>query len=198
MSRPVLAALALAASLALALPAPAAASTEDRNFAFLLDALGFSRAPAGVATVFDHEGVRSLAIDAALREAAARAGSVDLGAIAASAVEPAEGPFCAADCWIVDFGTGPCASPAPALPGVLPWNPPLHPQYWGYAGAIGTMTFDGGAGLVLDWTTKLSTGGAYAGGVVRFGGQSDFFCVEFFGVRIWFPFIDGFVVQGES
>lgn len=179
---------------ALAAPAAVAApeSGEDRNVAFLLAALGLDAMPEAIARVSSFEGARDVPAALALREAAQRAGSVDLGAIATSAAQPGlVPPFGAGDVWVIDVGPGACTEPTAVL-NPLSYNGHFIPQGWSYRGSTGYGAYAGTRGVIIDWTTK-SFGGAYTGGVVHVAGTSDWFCVELppLGVRVLFPFING-------
>lgn len=182
--------LAAATALALAFPAHAVASTQDRNVAFILSALGFEEAPEGLATVHAAGAVTRAPIEDALRSAAQRARNVDLAALVASA--SGEGPpVVVGDVWVIEIGGGSCpgpmsvASPVPAVD--------VHPQLASYAGGVGLMTWDTGIAYVTSWTTKASY--SYVGGMSTTLGQSDFFCIEFFGLYFLFPLVDGVFVH---
>lgn len=182
----VLAALALATPIALA-----SSPTEERNLDLFLALLGYEEAPEGTATVHNAGAVELTTIAEALRLAAARAGDVDLGALVASAnVGPLGGVRCIGDCWLFEIGAGTCPA-ATFVPTPIPFTA-FHGQLWTYGGGIGTMTTSGPT-LVIDWTTKV-LGGVAPGGVT-FIGQSDFFCIEFFGLYILFPFVNGVVLE---
>lgn len=185
----VLALACAVALLALAAPATAAPSVEDRNVTFLLDSMGLDAIPDGVALVHTLDGVVEMRIADALRVAAERAGDVDLAALAASAVPPS-GAFGVGDVWVLEIGFGGCPTVTVLAPGLLPPTA-LHPQAYTYSGAIGHAQSDG-VGVIVDWSTKGTTGGAYLNGVFIVG-QSDWFCLSFFGFVVFFPFIWGYV-----
>lgn len=183
----------LALALATVLPlAFASATAENPNARYFLDALGFETAPHGVALVRTHAGVVESSIAEAIAQAAARAGNVEIAAIAQAAGEPAGDLMCVGDCWLLEIGAGACppATIIAAAPVPLP-STPFIPQASLYAGAIG-MGSTNGPTQVIDWTTKGMLGGVAPNGVT-FAGLSDFFCVSFFGLYIFFPFVDGIV-----
>lgn len=141
-------------------------------------------------TAFFAEQIEALGVDAtsdeataAIAEAVARAGDVRLDLLAADA---APGDAAAVgDVWIIEFGAGSCPAPTVLAPGVP--GSSAHPQARVYNGDIGTQSTTG-FGFYVDWTTKSS--GTYTTGVTIVG-QSDFFCFEFFGIYIYFPFLTG-------
>ncbi len=180
---------ALVAAGMLAVAAPVNANTSDKNVEWMLNFAGFDTMPVGVATLVVNGEVTQVTIEEAFRLAAARAGDVDLGAIAAGAAPgDAQG---VGDVWAFEFGTGDCPE-ITAAETPVPFVP-IHPQLWIYSGGAG-FSQTTGAGIILDWTTKLATGGFYGDGMT-YGGQSDFFCFGFWGFYILFPFIDGFAAS---
>lgn len=176
-----LAALAVVGLVAVAAPVNAA---ENRNVNFLLGSLGYENMPEGDATVFVNGVATTMPIADAIVMTAARAGNVDLGALFASAA-PGDAAG-VGDIWVLEIGGGSCPA-ATAVPTPVPFTA-FHGQLWTYSGGAGTMT-SSGSGIMIDWTSKV-LGGSFGSGMT-FAGQSDFFCIEFFGLYILFPFIDG-------
>lgn len=158
--------LALAAS---ALAAPAGAEISERNAEFLA-------ALAGVHVTGD------------VRIMAARAGNVDLAALAASAAEPSDFAHMG-DVWIVEVGSGSCPAGVRG-PLARGESVEVHPQMHLYPADAGLVATSG-SGTLTDWTAKsVST---YAHGVL-IAGASDFYCIELFGIYLFFPFVNGVVV----
>lgn len=178
---------ALVATAMIAVAAPANAATMDKNVDFFLDSLGLDAIPEGTATVYMGTDSFEMSIADAIHAAAARAGDVDLGAVAAAA-GPTDSPS-AGDVWVIEIGFSRCNAPTIYSASPVP-NTAFHPQAYTYAGAIGEQDSPGGSGIILDWTTKFMTGTGYSGSS-HIVGQSDFFCLYFFGFSIYFPFLDG-------
>lgn len=177
-----LAALAVVGMMAVATPVNAA---ENKNVEFMLNSLGFENMPEGVATVYNHGVATEMSIADAVTLAASRAGNVDLAALVAGAA-PGDASG-AGDIWIIEIGGGACPAATIIAATPVPFTT-FHGQLWTYPGAAGTQS-SAGFGTLIAWTTKL-TSGSYGSGAT-FVGQSDFFCISFFGLYIWFPFIDG-------
>lgn len=181
--------LALASTALLLVLAPALAQGDggvrERNVAFLLASIGLEEMPDGVATVHDASGEREMAVADAIGLAAERAQDADLGALVAGATNPGTPGALAGDVWVYEVGAS-CWSPILLAPTPYGWFH-LGPQMWFYPGALGTAS-TGGSGVAIGWTTKDAF--AYDRGIAITGG-SDFFCIEWQGIAIHFPFLDG-------
>lgn len=181
--------LALASLALLLVLAPAFAQGEDgaleRNVAFILASVGLDAMPDGVATVHDAAGEREMPVADAIELAAERAQDADLGALVAGATNPGTPGAFAGDVWVYEVGAS-CWSPIILAPTPYGWFH-LGPQMWVYPGAYGTAS-TGGSGVAIGWTTKDTF--AYDRGITIAGG-SDFYCVEWQGIAIHFPFLDG-------
>lgn len=182
---PIFAALALVAPMALA-----SSATEESNLRYLLGGLGLDAVPEGTATVLVAGVATEMTIAEALALTVQRVGNVDVGAIAHSSIEPAASIVCVGDCWVIEIGVGACPAATILAPSPVPFTA-FHPQFWTYPGALGMATTPGPS-IVLAWTLKLTSGVAPNG--VTMIGHSDFYCVSFFGLYIWFPFVNGVVL----
>lgn len=190
-----------AVAVAILTGASATASPADvtqRNTEWLLDALGFDAVPDGSATVHRNGESWTMSAAEALRESALRFGDVDAAAVVAAASAGGE-PWGVGDVWVIEWGyhDGCGRIDFTTLEsGVLPESS-AHPQLATYEGVVGVAQSNHPDrywrdGIVLDWSTKGATGGAYSGGQVEFGGESDFYCQNFFGTYLLWPKIDGF------
>lgn len=184
-------ALLLVTLLALALPVAHATDVHARNAAFLWTLMGQAD-PAQLATL--HDG-RAMPLASAIHEAAARAGNVDLAAIVSGASADPDATN-AADVWVIEIGSGECerVELAPAL-----WfGIPIHQQFWLYAGYYGTLsTTQGDSTTIIGWTTKSATTQTGTAGFTA-AGQTDGYCIQFGGLHIAFPFIDGIATIMET
>lgn len=175
--------LLVAALAAVAMPVNAATSTTyEKNVAFLLGMMGEVDLEQ-TATLSDG---RVMSLGDAIDVAAARAGNVDLAAIASGQAPPPG--VNAGDVWVLEFGSGGCAvqnlAPQPVFQAP-------HPQAWIYSGGVGTLeTSNGAYTYIIGWTTKTSSLNFGTAGFSLTGSQ-DFFCVSFFGYHLAFPFGDG-------
>lgn len=192
MRRPIVLALTTGL-LVLAVPADAnVPDVRERNAALILAMLGEQDLSAPV-TLLDG---RSMTLGAAVEDAAARAGSVDLAALASGAVVGPWGDQ-VGDVWVLEAGRGPCTiAPQMRLDWPLP-PAPLHGQLWIYDGWIGSMSTTHGAyTFVIGWTTKTVTAGVDTAGFHAWG-ISDMYCFRLAGGdHFAFPFIDG--IAGEN
>lgn len=177
----------LALAVALAFPAATADDVHARNVAYLWSVIG-EHDPATQVTFPDGH---ATTLGAAVDEAAARASlrGVDLAGLAAGAAPDALGIHLG-DVWIVELGLGPCDA------GMLgPGSPvfiPLDPQLWLYVGGTGTLaTSHGHYTMMISWTAKTSETRFDTAGFTALGAQ-DFYCFEFGGSHLAFPFVDGY------
>lgn len=187
MQRTIVGLLAVALML-MAVPASATdMNVREKNIDFLVDYTGLEEIPDGEAMVHQNGEATELSIETAFELAAERAGSADLAQIL-SAAEPGDAVG-VGDVWILEFGVGDCpevtthSEEAVVPPGAY------DAQFAVYDGPVGNST-SSGAGSIIDWTTKDAAAGTYTDGV-SYAGQSDFFCIAFFGIYLLFPFLDG-------
>lgn len=168
--------------LLLALAAAPAAATDVRaqNRAWLLGQLGEGFDPEAHYTGVAGSAPVTLTGAEVVERALDRFGGVDMAALAAAAVAPAQadvGSF-----WVISFGSVTC--PAVLVPvGV---SVPLDPQLWlqGSAGSGSTSGF----GYTVGWTTKTLS--AFSG-TLHYAGVVDSFCFAGFysflvGSGVWY------------
>lgn len=171
--------------LANAAPAGSASDLHARNVEFLLGMIG-ARDITEPVTLTDG---RTMMLAEAVDDAASRAGSIDLAAIAHGAVAPLG--FHVGDIWILESGQGPCAiTTGDAFTSPLPPLAP-DPQLWIYSGWFGTMsTMHGHYTLTIGWTDKTSSFAFNTAGFSLWG-LSDMYCIQGDGWHFAFPFLDG-------
>lgn len=185
---------ALLLAILVVLPAPLAIASDvhARNVTFFSALLGDPDADA-IATLPDG---RAVTLAAALDAAAARAGSVDLGALARGAT-PSDGPSRAVgDVWVIETGDGPCVETLVAEQPVR--LEVIYQQLTIYRGHVGTQsTSDGDPTMFIAWTY----GAAFPPAVTEIRddtagftayGNSDMYCLTLGDRHLAFPFLDGY------
>lgn len=172
----------VAALAVVAAPVNASSTTFEKNLSFITELVG-DVDMNGVATFADGT---TMTVGDALAATAARAGNVDLQSIALGAAPAGAGQV--GDVWVLSIGSGSCTATVIAATPVP--NTAFHPQFYTYAGGVGTLeTSNSFGGINIGWTTKTAEGVGANGFTAT--GQQDFFCFGFFGLHLAFPFIDG-------
>lgn len=189
---------ALAISMAmLAMAVPATADTgediREQNREWLLEQ-NPNYNPNEIVEVHHNGIVEQMTAEDALDITLDRAGDKLLENIAADAGGSGGGTV-AGDVWLIGFGSVDCGSTTVLAPTPYPFTP-IHTQLWLYGASTG-YNEDSSANFwfAISWTAKTDIDGS---GVVDYGGDSDFFCIEGGFFSLLFPFIDGYATNEQD
>lgn len=172
---------------AMAVPVSATPSVADRNVEYFLDQAGWDAIPEGDVELHTGDGVVTITAEEAFELLADRAGDVDLAAVTSGAATGGAGVL-VGDVWLIEIYFGSCPG-ANILAGPTGVGLAPHPQAFLYNGYVGDSAGSTAFGTGIGWTTKELV---FYGAGAAYGGISDFFCLNFFGIIIHFPFIDGY------